>query len=169
MLINDSSKLRKHYVATGRWKTDVLSLLPTDIAYYWWPPHSCWAKVPCPVIVRVNRLFKVPRMGEFFDRTETGTGYPNAFRICKVRKREILRLINRIVFIFIYPPDSLPFFFSNFRWFLQYWCSFTGTPVFILRLVMLSVSGVTIGCTIQGEKKIALYLDSIFIVFIGLR
>lgn len=82
--MNDSSKLRRHYIATGRWKTDMLSLLPTDIAYYWWPPHSCLAKVPCPVIVRANRLFRVPRMGEFFDRTETGTGYPNAFRICKV-------------------------------------------------------------------------------------
>ncbi|KAK6629185.1 hypothetical protein RUM43_003002 [Polyplax serrata] len=84
LLVNDSAKLRRHYVTTGRWKTDLISLLPTDIAYYWWPPHSCLAKVPCPVIVRANRLFRVPRMCEFFDRTETGTGYPNAFRICKV-------------------------------------------------------------------------------------
>ncbi|EEB11744.1 voltage-activated ion channel, putative [Pediculus humanus corporis] len=84
LLVNDSRKLRKHYVSTGRWKTDMLSLLPTDIAYYWWSPQNCMGKVPCPVIVRVNRLFRVPRLGEFFDRTETGTGYPNAFRICKV-------------------------------------------------------------------------------------
>lgn len=40
--------------------------------------------LPCPVIVRLNRLFRLPRMWEWFDRTETATSYPNAFRICKV-------------------------------------------------------------------------------------
>lgn len=29
-------------------------------------------------------MFRLPRMLEWFDRTETQTGYPNAFRICKV-------------------------------------------------------------------------------------
>ncbi|KOB70171.1 Cyclic-nucleotide-gated cation channel [Operophtera brumata] len=46
---------------------------------------EAWNKgLPCPVIVRLNRLFRLPRMWVWFDRTETATSYPNAFRICKV-------------------------------------------------------------------------------------
>lgn len=59
-------------------------MIPTDLAYVWWPPSTCLKVVPCPVIVRLNRLIRLPRMMEFFDRTETRTGYPNSFRICKV-------------------------------------------------------------------------------------
>ncbi|RWS05200.1 cyclic nucleotide-gated cation channel alpha-3-like protein [Dinothrombium tinctorium] len=40
--------------------------------------------MPCPVIVRLNRLFKCHRLLEFFDRTETRTNFPNAFRIAKL-------------------------------------------------------------------------------------
>lgn len=47
----------------------------------YWLFQKC---LPCPVIVRLNRLFRLPRMWEWFDRTETATSYPNAFRICKV-------------------------------------------------------------------------------------
>lgn len=84
LLVRDASKLRKHYFSAKRWRIDLLSMLPTDLAYIWWPPSSCNASVPCPVIVRLNRLLRLPRMWEWFDRTETATGYPNAFRICKV-------------------------------------------------------------------------------------
>lgn len=84
LLVRDAAKLRKHYFSTKGWRLDLLSMLPTDIAYMWWPPSSCNAKVPCPVIVRINRLLRLPRLLEWFDRTETATGYPNAFRICKV-------------------------------------------------------------------------------------
>ncbi|XP_049801649.1 cyclic nucleotide-gated cation channel subunit A [Schistocerca nitens] len=84
LMVRDARQLRRHYVETGRWRLDVLSLLPTDLAYLWWPPDSCHVRVPCPVIVRANRLLRLPRMSQFFDRTETKTGYPNAFRICKV-------------------------------------------------------------------------------------
>lgn len=60
-------------------------MLPTDLAYIWWPPETCSSLyLPCPVIVRLNRLLRLPRLWEWFDRTETATGYPNAFRICKV-------------------------------------------------------------------------------------
>lgn len=60
-------------------------MLPTDIIYFWWRPDSCSSvRVPCAVIVRINRLLRLPRMWEWFERTETATGYPNAFRICKV-------------------------------------------------------------------------------------
>ncbi|XP_075990975.1 cyclic nucleotide-gated cation channel subunit A-like isoform X2 [Anticarsia gemmatalis] len=85
LMVKDSSMLRKHYLKSVSWRYDVISLLPTDIAYYWWRPGSCSNdNLPCPVIVRLNRLFRLPRMWEWFDRTETATSYPNAFRICKV-------------------------------------------------------------------------------------
>ncbi|KAL4717615.1 hypothetical protein ACJJTC_000764 [Scirpophaga incertulas] len=85
LMVKDSRMLRRHYLKTDSWRYDLISLLPTDIAYYWWRPGSCHSKrLPCPVIVRLNRLFRLPRMWEWFDRTETATSYPNAFRICKV-------------------------------------------------------------------------------------
>ncbi|CAD7076772.1 unnamed protein product [Hermetia illucens] len=84
LLVRDAYKLRKHYFSTKGWRLDVLSMFPTDLAYIWWQPSSCNITVPCPVIVRLNRLLRLPRMWEWFDRTETATGYPNAFRICKV-------------------------------------------------------------------------------------
>lgn len=85
LLVRDASKLRRHYFSKQRWWLDVVSMLPTDLAYIWWAPSSCAAtRLPCPIIVRINRLLRLPRMWEWFDRTETATGYPNAFRICKV-------------------------------------------------------------------------------------
>lgn len=87
LLVRDAAKLRKHYFTTKGWRLDILSVLPTDFAYFWWQPSECQIQVPCPVIVRLNRLFRLPRMLEWFERTETATGYPNAFRICKVRWR----------------------------------------------------------------------------------
>ncbi|GJQ70753.1 hypothetical protein Trydic_g685 [Trypoxylus dichotomus] len=84
LLVTDPHKLRMHYFQSKKWRTDVLSLLPTDIVYCWWPPYNCYVKVPCPVIIRLNRLFRMPRLWEWFERTETDTNYPNVFRICKV-------------------------------------------------------------------------------------
>ncbi|XP_063634493.1 cyclic nucleotide-gated cation channel subunit A-like [Cydia splendana] len=85
LMVKEATRLRKHYLKTDSWRYDLISLLPTDIAYYWWKPQSCdYDRLPCPVIVRMNRLFRLPRMWEWFDRTETATSYPNAFRICKV-------------------------------------------------------------------------------------
>lgn len=85
LLVRDSRKLRQHYFSTSHWRLDILSMLPTDLFYFWWGPNQCSStRVPCAVIVRINRLFRLPRMWEWFERTETATGYPNAFRICKV-------------------------------------------------------------------------------------
>lgn len=84
MMVKCSRKLRQNYIASRKWVYDLLSLLPTDLVYFVWPSRVCPSIVPCPVIVRLNRLFRLPRMLEFFDRTETRTGYPNSFRICKV-------------------------------------------------------------------------------------
>lgn len=84
LLVRDPAKLREHYFGAKGWRLDILSILPTDIVYFWWDPTNYNIQVPCPVIVRINRLFRLPRMLEWFERTETATGYPNAFRICKV-------------------------------------------------------------------------------------
>lgn len=82
--MTDPTKLRAHYLQSKSWKTDILAIIPTDIAYFWWQPFDCLRQVPCSVIVRINRLFKLPRLWEWFERTETDTNYPNVFRICKV-------------------------------------------------------------------------------------
>lgn len=85
LMVRDSKSLRKNYFKSASWRTDILSCLPTDVAYFFWAPCNCdFEHLPCPVIFRVNRLIRFPRMLEFFDRTETKTGYPNVFRICKV-------------------------------------------------------------------------------------
>ena len=56
-------------------KTDVFCILPTDLLYL--IPPTGFERV----YVRFNRLFKIPRLYEFFDRAETRTNYPNVFRI----------------------------------------------------------------------------------------
>ncbi|KAL0994244.1 hypothetical protein UPYG_G00119760 [Umbra pygmaea] len=73
LLVKDLSKLRDSYVRTFQFKLDVMSILPTDLAYIATGIHT-------PEL-RFNRLLRFPRMFEFFDRTETRTNYPNIFRI----------------------------------------------------------------------------------------
>ncbi|KAJ8348219.1 hypothetical protein SKAU_G00268080 [Synaphobranchus kaupii] len=76
LLVKDLSKLRDSYVHTLQFKMDVVSILPTDLAYLATGIHT-------PQL-RFNRLLRFPRMFEFFDRTETRTNYPNIFRICNL-------------------------------------------------------------------------------------
>uniref|UniRef100_A0A8B9QVM8 Cyclic nucleotide gated channel subunit alpha 3 n=1 Tax=Anas platyrhynchos TaxID=8839 RepID=A0A8B9QVM8_ANAPL len=66
-------KLRDHYTKTVQFKLDVMSLLPTDLAYL-----KVGLNYP---ELRFNRLLRISRLFEFFDRTETRTNYPNMFRI----------------------------------------------------------------------------------------
>ncbi|XP_053311156.1 cyclic nucleotide-gated cation channel alpha-3 [Spea bombifrons] len=73
LLVKDAKKLRVHYSKTLQFKLDMLSLLPTDLAYF-----KVGLNVP---ELRFNRLLRFARMFEFFDRTETRTNYPNIFRI----------------------------------------------------------------------------------------
>uniref|UniRef100_A0A3B4XTF7 Cyclic nucleotide gated channel subunit alpha 2 n=1 Tax=Seriola lalandi dorsalis TaxID=1841481 RepID=A0A3B4XTF7_SERLL len=76
LLVKDHAKLRDSYVRTLQFKLDVMSILPTDLAYISTGIHT-------PQL-RFNRLLRFPRMFEFFDRTETRTNYPNIFRICNL-------------------------------------------------------------------------------------
>ncbi|XP_064294537.1 cyclic nucleotide-gated cation channel alpha-3 isoform X1 [Phalacrocorax carbo] len=73
LLVQDEKKLRDHYTKTVQFKLDVLSLLPTDLAYL-----KLGLNYP---ELRFNRLLRISRLFEFFDRTETRTNYPNMFRI----------------------------------------------------------------------------------------
>ncbi|XP_076215194.1 cyclic nucleotide-gated channel alpha-3 isoform X1 [Aptenodytes patagonicus] len=73
LLVRDEKKLQEHYTKTSQFKLDVLSLLPTDLAYL-----KLGLNYP---ELRFNRLLRISRLFEFFDRTETRTNYPNMFRI----------------------------------------------------------------------------------------
>lgn len=73
LLVKDLKKLRANYIPTLQFKLDVVSILPTDLAYF-------GVGVQCPEL-RFNRLLRFPRMFEFFDSTETRTSHPNVFRI----------------------------------------------------------------------------------------
>ncbi|XP_017674618.1 PREDICTED: cyclic nucleotide-gated olfactory channel [Lepidothrix coronata] len=73
LLVKDLKKLRDNYIHTLQFKLDVVSVLPTDLAYFAVGLH-------CPEL-RFNRLLHFSRMFEFFDRTETRTSHPNIFRI----------------------------------------------------------------------------------------
>ncbi|XP_016073365.1 PREDICTED: cyclic nucleotide-gated cation channel alpha-3 [Miniopterus natalensis] len=73
LMVRDPKRLWRHYTKTLHFKLDVLSLVPTDLAYF-----KLGINYP---ELRFNRLLKFARLFEFFDRTETRTSYPNVFRI----------------------------------------------------------------------------------------
>ncbi|CAH0703341.1 unnamed protein product [Spodoptera exigua] len=45
LMVKDPKMLRKHYLKSVSWRYDLISLLPTDLAYYWWIPGTCDAVV----------------------------------------------------------------------------------------------------------------------------
>ncbi|KAM4048840.1 cyclic nucleotide-gated channel alpha-1 [Anomaloglossus baeobatrachus] len=73
LLVSDEAKLRDKYKKTLQFKLDVMSIIPTDILYF-----KFGLNYP---ELRLNKLLRVSRMFEFFQRTETRTNYPNIFRI----------------------------------------------------------------------------------------
>lgn len=71
--MKDTKKLMVNYRKKAQFKYDIISMLPTDI-------FMIKVGYNNPEL-RFNRLFKMARLFEFFDRTETRTNYPNIFRI----------------------------------------------------------------------------------------
>ena len=71
--MKDAKKLRAKYRQTPQFKYDMMSMIPTDILMLKFGYNN-------PEL-RFNRLFKMSRLFEFFDRTETRTSFPNVFRI----------------------------------------------------------------------------------------
>ncbi|MED6292957.1 Cyclic nucleotide-gated olfactory channel [Characodon lateralis] len=77
LLVKDVRRLRETYIRTLQCALDVSSILPTDLLYL-------IAGMSYTPLLRFNRLLRLPRLFEFFERTETRTSYPNTFRICKL-------------------------------------------------------------------------------------
>ena len=82
-MVKDAAKLRRNYVKSKYVYFDLLSIFPTDLAYLIFGT-DCSEQVPCPVLLRINRVLRFDRMVEFFEKTETRTNFPNAFRITRV-------------------------------------------------------------------------------------
>ncbi|XP_067420747.1 cyclic nucleotide-gated channel alpha-4 [Emydura macquarii macquarii] len=76
ILIRDRARISRCCRRSARLLWDLASVLPTDLLYLRLGPH-----VPA---VRANRLLRTPRLLEAFDRRETRTSYPHAFRIAKL-------------------------------------------------------------------------------------
>ncbi len=73
LLVKDEKKLRVRYTQSVQFKLDLASMVPTDIFYLYFGLNY-------PEI-RMNKLLRVNRLFEFFQRTETRTNFPNVFRI----------------------------------------------------------------------------------------
>ena len=50
-MVTDLSKLRQNYARSKFIILDILSILPTDLAYFFFD-STCYETVPCPVIFR---------------------------------------------------------------------------------------------------------------------
>lgn len=76
LLVRDQKVLKEKYMKARQFKLDILSMIPTDIIFlYIGVDNPEW---------RFNRLFRLARLFEFFDRTETRTNFPNIFRIANL-------------------------------------------------------------------------------------
>ena len=83
IMVKDPKMLRAAYRKSSWLKKDIISIIPTDLFYFLFP-DQCHYQIPCNVIVRLNRIVKIERMFQFFEKTETSTNFPNAFRILKI-------------------------------------------------------------------------------------
>lgn len=76
LLVRDEKLLKETYCKTRQFKLDILSTFPTDIVFFYLGINNPeW---------RFNRLLRLGRLFEFFDRTETRTNFPNIFRIANL-------------------------------------------------------------------------------------
>ncbi|XP_062305763.1 cyclic nucleotide-gated channel rod photoreceptor subunit alpha [Osmerus eperlanus] len=73
LLVKDEKKLRDRYFNSLQFKLDLVSMVPTDVFYL-----ALGINYP---EIRLNKLFRINRMLEFFQRTETRTNFPNVLRI----------------------------------------------------------------------------------------
>ncbi|NXT90791.1 CNGA4 protein, partial [Anhinga rufa] len=76
ILVQDRGRIRRRYLRSPSFPWDVAAVLPTDLLYLRLGPG-----VPA---VRANRCLRAPRLFEAFDRRETRTAHPNAFRVAKL-------------------------------------------------------------------------------------
>ena len=57
LIVKDAKLLRKNYLK-GSYITDIISIFPTDFAYFAFS-STCHEQIPCPVVVRLNRIFRI--------------------------------------------------------------------------------------------------------------
>ncbi|KAG6920340.1 cyclic nucleotide gated channel alpha 4, partial [Chelydra serpentina] len=76
ILVQDRAQISRRYLRSAHLPWDVASVLPTDLLYL-----RLGLGAPA---VRANRFLRTPRLFEAFDRRETRTGSPHAFRIAKL-------------------------------------------------------------------------------------
>ncbi|NWI54197.1 CNGA4 protein, partial [Calyptomena viridis] len=80
ILVQDISRTRRRYLCSWAFPWDVATVLPTELL-------CLLSGVPGVLgvpVARANRCLRVPRLFEAFDRCETRTGRPNAFRVAKL-------------------------------------------------------------------------------------
>ncbi|KAK2524664.1 hypothetical protein Q9966_011530 [Columba livia] len=76
ILVRDRGRIRRRYLRSSAFPWDVAAVLPTDLL---------WLRLGTAVpAVRANRCLRAPRLFEAFDRRETRTAHPNAFRVAKL-------------------------------------------------------------------------------------
>jgi hypothetical protein len=65
---------------------DLLSILPTDLIYFFYLRDNSPIETPHRLLpaLRLNRLFKFSRLAEFRSITETETKFPTVFRLCNL-------------------------------------------------------------------------------------
>ncbi|KAM6945390.1 cyclic nucleotide-gated channel cone photoreceptor subunit alpha-like [Aplochiton taeniatus] len=97
LLVKDPKLLLENYKKTTQFKFDVIAMIPTDVLFF-----QLGFNYP---EVRFNRLFKMGRLFEYFDRTETRTNMPNIFRIS-----------NLVLYIVIFIHWNACIYFSISKW-----------------------------------------------------
>ncbi|NXG04050.1 CNGA4 protein, partial [Sakesphorus luctuosus] len=80
ILVQDLSRTRRRYLCSWAFPWDVVTVLPTELLCLF----SGVSGVLGVPVARANRCLRVPRLFEAFDRCETRTGWPNAFRVAKL-------------------------------------------------------------------------------------
>jgi len=152
LMVKDPKKLRKNYFNSKYFIFDVLSILPTDLTYLAWS-STCDKSMPCPVIARLNRVLRAGRMFEFFEKTETRTNFPNAFRITRV-VLYILILIHWNACVFFWVSYGIGF--GTDRWVYGHGQNGTGTLAtqYIYSFYWSTLTLTTIGETPPPEEDL---------------
>uniref|UniRef100_H3A9A8 Cyclic nucleotide gated channel subunit alpha 1 n=2 Tax=Latimeria chalumnae TaxID=7897 RepID=H3A9A8_LATCH len=136
LLVRDEEKLRETYKKTLQFRLDLLSIVPTDLLFFYFGLNY-------PEL-RLNRLFRAARLFEFFQRTETRTNYPNIFRISNLVMYIVIIIHwNACVYFsiskaigfgadtWVYPDISIPEFARLARKYVYslYWSTLTLTTI----------------------------------------
>ncbi|RMB89583.1 hypothetical protein DUI87_34006 [Hirundo rustica rustica] len=80
ILVRDVGRTRRRYLCSWTFPWDVAAVLPTELLCL----LPGVPRVPGVPAARANRCLRAPRLFEAFDRRETRTGWPNAFRVAKL-------------------------------------------------------------------------------------